>query len=247
MKKKLTALVLALLMTVAALPALAQTVAEELDAYWVKANPLYAQIEALGTRQAEIYKQFGLSLDDDPNQQPMDDTAYEQYVKGLNVLTDDELKKLMDTNAEIVKLADEMDELTAKHDASDDPTEQGVLHNLIEYKQSQIDQLTKSVADLDLKVEIAEETNYVMGLKGLTDDARQELLSMYATQRDVNKQLSALDDSLSEAAKAQLYGQDTGGLSISGDSGSQSASFGHGGDTTTGNTSTGDSTAGSAG
>ena len=57
---------------------------------------------------------------------------------------------------------------------------------------------------------VAEETNYVMGLKGLTDDARQELLSMYATQRDVEKQLSALDDTLSEAAKAQLYGEDTG-------------------------------------
>ena len=210
MKQKLTALVLALLLAAAALPALALTASEELDAYWAKANPLYAQIEALGARQAEIYKQFGLSLDDGADQQPMDDADYEQYVKGLNVLTDAELKQLMDANARIVKLGDEMDELTARHDASDDPTEQGVLHNLIEYKQSQIEQATKSVADLDLKVEIAEETNYVMGLPGLTDDARQELLTMYATQRDVNQQLSALDDSLSEAAKAQLYGEGAG-------------------------------------
>ena len=105
---------------------------DELNAYWEKADPLYAQIEALGTRQAEIYQQFGLSLDDDTrSRSPWTTPQYEQYVKGLGVLTDAELKTLMDTNAEIVKLSDEIDELTARHDASDDPTEQGVLDNLI--------------------------------------------------------------------------------------------------------------------
>ncbi len=208
MKRKLAALFLALILTASvALPALSQTVEEELNTYWEKANPLYAQISALGTRQAEIYKQFGLSLDDDSSDQPMEDAQYEQYVKGLGVLSDDELKTLMDTNAKIVKLSDEIDALTARHDASDDTTEQGVLENLIHYKQDLISQATKSVADLDDKVRVAEETNYVMGLKGLTDDARQELLTMYATQRDVEKQLAVLDDALSEAASAQLYGE----------------------------------------
>ena len=47
-----------------------------------------------------------------------------------------------------------------------------------------------------------------MGLKGLDGAARQELLSMYATQRDVEKQLSALEDALSDAAQDELYGHD---------------------------------------
>jgi hypothetical protein len=190
------------------LPALAQTVEDELNAYWEKANPLFAQVEALGTRQAEIYQQFGLSLDDDTSEDPMDDAQYEQYVKGLGVLTDEELKTLMDTNAKIVKLSDEIDELTARHTASTDSTEQGELDNLIHFKQQQIEDATKSIADLDDKVRVAEETNYVMGLPGLTDAARQELQDMYATQRDVEKQLAALEVTLSEAAKAELYGEE---------------------------------------
>jgi lipase chaperone LimK len=138
----------------------------------------------------------------------MDDAQYEQYVKGLGVLTDEELKTLMDTNAQIVKLSDEIDELTTRYASSSDPTEQGDLDNLIHYKQHQIEEATKSIADLDDKVRIVEETNYVMGLSGLTDAARQELQDMYATQRDVEKQLAALEDTLSEAAKAELYGEE---------------------------------------
>jgi len=187
---------------------LAQTVEEELNAYWEKADPLYAQIDGLGTRQAEIYQQFGLSLDDNTSEDPMDDAQYEQYVKGLGVLTDAELKTLMDTNAQIVKLSDEVDELTTRHASSDDPTEQGVVDNLIHYKQHQIEEATKSIADLDDKLRVAEETNYVMGLSGLTDAVRQELQDMYATQRDVEKQLAALEDTLSEEAKAELYGEE---------------------------------------
>jgi hypothetical protein len=211
MKKRFTALIMALILSavsmMCALPALAQTVEDELAAYWEKADPLYAQIEALGVRQSEIYQQFALSLDDNGDGTAMDDAQYEQYVKGLGVLTDDELKQLMDANAAIVKLSDEIDELTARFSATDDTTEQGGLDNLIHYKQNLIEETTNSVADLDDKVRIAEETSYVMGLNGLTDDARNELISMYATQRDVEKQLAALDETLSEAAKAELYGE----------------------------------------
>jgi hypothetical protein len=208
MKKRLTALAIALILILAAaLPALSQTVEQELDAYWEKAEPLFAQIEALGARQTEIYQQFSLSLEDDGGGEAMDDAQYEQYVKGLGVLTDEELKELMDANAGIVKLSDEIDDLAARYTASEDPEEQATLDSLIHYKQHQLDDAVKSIADLDDKVRVAEETNYVMGLKGLTDDARNELLSMYATQRDVEKQLAALDDALSEAARDELYGQ----------------------------------------
>lgn len=205
MKKRIAALCLALILIAPA--ALATTVADELAAYWEKADPLYAKITALGERQAEIYQEFGLSLDDSGDDSVLDDAQYEEYVRKLGVLSEDELKTLMDANAEIVTLSDSIDELTARHDASEDPTEQGVLDNLIHYKQDQIDKVTKSVADLDNRLRVAEETNYVMGLKGLTDAARQELLDMYATQRDVENQLSVLEDALSEAAKAELYGE----------------------------------------
>jgi peptidoglycan hydrolase CwlO-like protein len=206
MSKRITAQFIALILAAAALSAPAETVDDELAAYWEKADPLYAQIQALGERQSEIYQEFNLSLDD-TDDTVMDDAQYEEYVRGLNVLTDDELKKLTNANAEIVKLSSSIDELTAQYDASDDPTEQGVLDSLIHYRQNQIDQITKSVADLDDKLRVAEETNYVMGLAGLTDAARSELLGMYATQRDVEKQIAALDDTLSGAAKAQLYGE----------------------------------------
>jgi hypothetical protein len=205
MKKRIAALILALLLI--ALPAFAQSVEDELAAYWEKANPLYDQIEALGARQTEIYLQFGLSLTDE-EAEPMDDAAYEQYVRGLGVLTEDELKTLMETNAEIVKLADEADALSASYQASDDPTERSVLDGLIHYKNDQIQALAKSIAELDDKLRVAEETNYVMGLEGLDDAARQELLSMYATQRDIEKQLSSLEEALSEAAREELYGHD---------------------------------------
>ena len=182
MKRKLTALALALTLTLAAaLPALSQTVEEELGAYWEKADPLYAQIEALGTRQAEIYAQFGLSLEGDGDQTPMDDAQYEQYVKSLNVLTDDELKTLLATTQEIVKLSDEIDQLSAQHDGTEDATEQASLDEQVHEKQHQIDDATASIQDLDARLREAEETHYVMGLKGLTDDARNELLTMYAT------------------------------------------------------------------
>ena len=208
MKKRLTALLIALVLCLtAALPALSLTVEEELNAYWEKADPLFAQIEALGTRQTEIYQQFGLSLDDNSGDEVLDDAQYEQYVKSLGVLTDEELKKLMDANAEIVKLSDDIDDLSARYTASEDPTEQQTLDSLIHYKQKLMDDAIKSVADLDDKVRVVEETNYVMGLKGLTDEARNELLGMYATQRDAEKQLAALDDALSEDARNELYGE----------------------------------------
>ena len=208
MKKRLTALLIALVLCLtAALPALSLTVEEELNAYWEKADPLFAQIEALGTRQTEIYQQFGLSLYDNSGDEVLDDAQYEQYVKSLGVLTDEELKKLMDANAEIVKLSDDIDELSARYTASEDPTEQQTLDSLIHYKQKLMDDAIKSVADLDDKVRVVEETNYVMGLKGLTDEARNELLGMYATQRDAEKQLAALDDALSEDARDELYGE----------------------------------------
>lgn len=207
MKKRLTALAVALtLILTAALPALSLTVEEELNAYWEKADPLYAQIEALGTRQTEIYQQFGLSLDDGEGE-VLDDTQYEEYVKSLGVLTDEELKKLLDTNAGIVKLSDEIDDLAARYTASADPEEQATLDDLIHYKEKQIDDAIQSIAALDDKLRIAEETNYVKGLKGLSDEARDELLSMYATQRDVEKQLAALDQALSEEAQHELYGE----------------------------------------
>ena len=207
MKKRFAALILALiLIAAAALPALGQTVVDELAAYWEKADPIYAQIQALGDRQAEIYQQFGLSMDDEDTE-PMDDAAYEDYVRGLNVFSEDELKTLMDANAQIVKLSDEIDELTARHDASADETEQGVLDNLIHYKQDQITALADSVADLDARLRVAEENSYVMNLPGLTDEARQELISMYATQRDLEAQLAALEATLSDEALAQLYGE----------------------------------------
>lgn len=207
MKKKLTALAVALILTLtAALPALSLTVEEELNAYWEKADPLYAQIDALGTRQTEIYQESGLSLDDGEGE-VLDDAQYEAYIKGLGVLTDEELKKLLDTNAGIVKLSDEIEDLSARYTASEDPEEQATLDNLIHYKQKQIDDAIQSIAALDEKLRVAEETNYVMGLKGLTDEARDELLSMYATQRDVEKQLAALDEALSEEAQDELYGE----------------------------------------
>lgn len=206
MKRRIMALCVALiLLATTALPVSA-AVADELAAYWEKADPIYAQIQALGVRQEEIYQEFGLSLDDDSDP-VMDDAQYEEYVRGLNVLSEDELKKLLAANAAIVSLSDEIDDLNAKYDASEDPTEQGVLENLIHFKQDQIDQTTASVADLDDRLRVVEETNYVMGLTGLSDDARQELLTMYATQRDLEKQLAALDAGLSEEAKAQLYDQ----------------------------------------
>jgi hypothetical protein len=208
MKKRLTALLIALILILAvALPALSQTVEEELAAYWEKADPLFAQIEELGTRQTEIYQQFGLSLDDDSGDEVLDDAQYGEYVKGLGVLTDEELKTLIDANAGIVKLSDEIDALTARYTASEDPAEQETIDSLIHYKQHQLEDTVKSVADLDDKVRVAEETNYVMGLKGLTDEARSELLAMYATQRDTEKQLDALDEGLSEAARDELYGE----------------------------------------
>ncbi len=206
MKRRIMALCVALiLLATTALPVSA-AVADELATYWEKADPIYAQIQALGVRQEEIYQEFGLSLDDDSGP-VMDDAQYEEYVRGLNVLSEDELKKLLAANAAIVSLSDEIDDLNAKYDASEDPTEQGVLENLIHFKQDQIDQTTASVADLDDRLRVVEETNYVMGLTGLSDDARQELLTMYATQRDLEKQLAALDAGLSEEAKAQLYDQ----------------------------------------
>lgn len=206
MKRRIMALCVALiLLATTALPVSA-AVTDELAAYWEKADPIYAQIQALGVRQEEIYQEFGLSLDDDSGP-VMDDAQYEEYVRGLNVLSEDELKKLLAANAAIVSLSDEIDDLNAKYDASEDPTEQGVLENLIHFKQDQIDQTTASVADLDDRLRVVEETNYVMGLTGLSDDARQELLTMYATQRDLEKQLAALDAGLSEEAKAQLYDQ----------------------------------------
>ena len=206
MKKRLTALVIALILTLtAALPALSQTVEEELAAYWEKAEPLYAQIEALGTRQTEIYQEFSLSLEDDGGGEAMDDAQYEQYVKSLGVLTDEELKKLMDGNAGIVKLSDEIDDMSTRLNASEDPEEQATLGDLIHYKQHELEDAIKAIADLDDKVRVAEETNYVMGLKGLTDEARNELLTMYATQRDVEKQLAALEEVLSDEARHELY------------------------------------------
>jgi len=207
MKKRITALVLTLMLMLIALPVFAQSVEDELADYWEKANALYEQIEALGARQTEIYLQFGLSLADEESE-PMDDAAYEQYVRELGVLTEDELRTLMETNAQIVKLADEIDELSASFQVSEDPTERNVLDGLIHYKSGQIQALIKSIAELDDKLRVAEETSYVMGLKGLDDAARQELLSMYATQRDIEKQLSALEDNLSEAAREELYGHD---------------------------------------
>lgn len=207
MKKRITALVLTLMLMLIALPVFAQSVEDELADYWEKANALYEQIEALGARQTEIYLQFGPSLADEESE-PMDDAAYEQYVRELGVLTEDELKTLMETNAQIVKLADEIDELSASFQVSEDPTERNVLDSLIHYKSDQIQALIKSIAELDDKLRVAEETSYVMGLKGLDDSARQELLSMYATQRDIEKQLSALEDNLSEAAREELYGHD---------------------------------------
>lgn len=208
MKKRLTALAIALtLILTAALPALSLTVEEELNAYWEKADPLYAQIEALGTRQTEIYQQFGLPLNDDGEGEVLDDAQYEAYIKGLGVLTDEELKKLLGTNAGIVKLSDEIEDLSARYTASEDPEEQTTLDNLIHYKQEQIDDAIQSIAELDEKLRVAEETNYVMGLKGLTDEARDELLAMYATQRDVEKRLAALDAALSEEAQHELYGE----------------------------------------
>lgn len=205
MKKKLTALAVALILILAAaLPAMSLTVEEELNAYWEKADPLYAQIEALGTRQTEIYQESGLSLDDGEGE-VLDDAQYEAYVRGLGVLTDEELKKLLDTNAGIVKLSDEIDDLSARYTASEDPEEQATLDNLIHYKQKQMDDAIQSIAELDDKLRVGEETNYVMNLKGLTDEARDELLAMYATQRDVEKQLAALDEALSEEARDELY------------------------------------------
>ena len=67
---------------------------------------------------------------------------------------------------------------------------------------------TKFIADLDDKVRVAEETNYVMG-PARADRRRPQgaPLDMYATQRDVEKQLAALDDALSEAARDELYGE----------------------------------------
>ncbi len=205
MKHRIAALVLALVLI--ALPAFAQTVEEELATYWEKANPLHAQIEALGARQTEIYLQFGLSLTDEDGE-VMDDAAYEQYVRDLGVLTEDELKTLMDANAEIVKLAGDVEELSASYQASSDPAEQNVLDGLIHFKNDQIQAQVKAIGELDDKLRVAEETNYVMGLDGLDDAARQELLSMYATQRDVEKQLSALEEALSDAAQNELYGHD---------------------------------------
>lgn len=207
MKKRLTALATALILTaLAALPALSQTIEDELNAYWEKAEPLFAQIEALGARQTEIYQAFGLSLDDEESE-PLDDAQYEQYVKALGALTDEELKKLMDTNAGIVRLSDEIDALAARHDASESPEERQELDTLIHIKQQQLDYAIKSIAELDDKLRVAEETHYVMGLKGLTDEARNELLAMYATQRDVEKQLEALEAALSAEARAELYGE----------------------------------------
>ncbi len=205
MKQRIAALVLALILI--ALPAFAQSVEDELAAYWEKANPLHAQIEGLGKRQTEIYLQFGLSLTDEEGD-VMDDAAYEQYVRDLGVLTEDELKALMATNTEIVKLAGDVEDLSAAYQASADSTEQNVLDGLIHYKNDQIQALVKSIAELDDKLRVAEETNYVMGLDGLDEPARQELLSMYATQRDVEKQLSALEEALSDAARDELYGHD---------------------------------------
>ena len=127
-------------------------------------------------------------MDDDSS--VMDDAQYEDYVRGLSVLSEDELTKLLSSNAEIVKLSDEIDALTIKHDASEDATEQGVLDNLIHFKQDQLDQSIASVQDLDDRLRVAEETHYVMGLTGLSDSARQELLTMYETQRDLEKQIA---------------------------------------------------------
>ncbi len=204
MKRRCAALGLALILT-AALPAMAQTVVDELAAYWEKANPIYAQIQALGERQTEIYNQYGLSMEEDA--EPMEDDAYEDYVRGLEVFSEDELKTLMDANAQIVALSDEIDELTARHASSEDETEQGVLDNLIHYKQDQISALVDSVAALDARLRVAEEYHYVMNLPGLTDEARQELISMYDTQRDLEAQLAALEAPLSEEALESLYGE----------------------------------------
>jgi predicted metal-dependent peptidase len=144
MKKRLTVLTVALvLILAAALPAMSLTVEEELDAYWEKANPIFAQIEALGTRQTEIYQQFGLSLDEDGGDEVLDDAHYEEYVKGLGVLTDEELKKLMDANAGIVKLSDEIDGLTARYTASEDADEQATIDSLIHFKQKQMEDTIK--------------------------------------------------------------------------------------------------------
>jgi len=207
MKGKLTALAIALiLIAAAALPALSQTIEDELAAYWEKAEPLFAQIEALGARQTEIYQQFGLSLDEDGDE-VLDDAQYEQYVKDLGVLTDEELKMLMDTNAGILKLSDEIDALTVQLDASEDPAKQEEIDNLIHDKQHELEDAIQSIAEIDFKLRVAEETNYVMNLKGLSDEARNELLAMYATQRDLEKQLTALDETLSEEARAELYGE----------------------------------------
>lgn len=205
MKHRIIALALAL--ALAAAPALALTVEEELNSYFEKAEPLHAQLEALEVRQVEIYQEFGLSLDDE-NGEVMEDAEYEAYVRKLGVLSEDELKTLLEANAKIVALYDEANELTEHAAHAEDPLEQSVLDNVIHAKYEEAEAVTRSIADLDERVRAAEETAYVMGLPGLTDAARQELISMYETQRSVEKQLEALEAGLSDEALHALYDGD---------------------------------------
>jgi hypothetical protein len=191
-------------LVVAIIPVAAETVEDELAAFWEKAEPLYAQIEALGARQSEIYSQFNLSLEDE-SCGVMEDAAYENYVRSLNVLSQEELKELMDANARIVELYDEAVELTDAHAVTEDPLERSVIDRVIHAKYHEIEEITQSVAALDERVRIAEETAYVMGLPGLTEAAQQELISMYGTQRSIEGQLAELEASLSAEAQEALY------------------------------------------
>jgi hypothetical protein len=202
------ALILAVALAVTAAPAIAHaSVDEELAAYWHSAAPLYEQINALGDRQTQIYLEFGLSLGDDAPQ-IIEDSEYEAYVRGLGALTEDELRTLISVNAQIAALYDEADEFAHAYEHAQTAMERTMLSKLIHEKYEAAEALSQSIESIDEKLRIAEETAYVMGLEGLTESAQNELLSMYETQRSVEKQLAALEAALSEAARSALYGEE---------------------------------------